>query len=321
MRHNKFKHSRKQAGKGIFSRFHNLLKHNRLGELLVFSGVLTPAELRVALVKQRQDCDHLGRVLVRERLVSQQALRRALIQQRTLRCLAVIVTIMISFSMFGSKQARANPIKDIPQQIHLAGVANNAFGSMKTYPALFGTEEQASYNLDPFTKWTGMFERFETAMNDERGRKIIESWKKDLIPYQNLSLYDMAEKVNHLINSQRYIVDNRNWGKSDYWATPVEFFTRGGDCEDFAIAKYTSLRALGVPEERLRVAIVHDEVKDIPHAVLIVYTEKGAVMLDNQMEYPVMTSETNRYRPIFSINRQAWWLHTKPTTTIIASAR
>lgn len=139
--------------------------------------------------------------------------------------------------------------------------------------------------------------------------------------YQGDSLYNMAYGVNDLINRQTYITDNRNWGKSDYWATPVEFLTRGGDCEDFAIAKYTALRALGVPEERLRVAIVHDEIKDIPHAVLIVYTEKGAVMLDNQMDKPVKTSETSRYRPIFSINRTAWWLHTKPQNTVIASAR
>lgn len=298
-----------------------MLEHNRLGELMVFSGALTPAELKLALAKQKTDYDHLGRVLVREHLISQQALRRALIQQRTLRTLAVIVTLMISFSSFGSKQARANPIKDLPAQIHISQTANVAFSAPEAYPDLFGTEEQASSNLSPFTKWTGMFERFETAMKDSRNRQVVEDWKKDLAMYQDESLYDMAYGVNDLINRQTYITDNRNWGKSDYWATPVEFLTRGGDCEDFAIAKYTALRALGVPEERLRVAIVHDEIKDIPHAVLIVYTEKGAVMLDNQMDTPVKTSETNRYRPIFSINRTAWWLHTKPQNTVIASAR
>ena len=55
----------------------------------------------------------------------------------------------------------------------------------------------------------------------------------------------------------------------------TDFFTRGGDCEDFAIAKYTALRALGVPEERLRVAIVHDDEKNLPHAILVVYTDNA----------------------------------------------
>jgi predicted transglutaminase-like cysteine proteinase len=134
------------------------------------------------------------------------------------------------------------------------------------------------------------------------------------------SMKSMAEGVNRLVNQKKYIIDKRNWGKSDYWATPVEFLQRGGDCEDFAIAKYTALRSLGFPEERLRVAIVQDTVKDIPHAVLVVYTDEGAFILDNQIKSLVDAEVKGRYKPIFSINRQAWWLHKSPSKTIVASA-
>ena len=135
-----------------------------------------------------------------------------------------------------------------------------------------------------------------------------------------LSLYEKAEAVHDMMNRTNYITDNKNWGKSDYWATPVEFLERGGDCEDFAIAKYTALSMLGVPEERLRLAIVHDKAKDIPHAVLVVYTERGSYILDNQFETLVNAQYGERYRPIYSINREGWWLHTQPKATLVASA-
>ncbi len=86
------------------------------------------------------------------------------------------------------------------------------------------------------------------------------------------------------MNKVRYIGDQKNWGKSDYWATPIEFLTYGGDCEDFAIAKYVSLRALGVPDRAMRIAIVKDTQKGIAHAILIVYTEDGPMVLDNQIK-------------------------------------
>ena len=165
-----------------------------------------------------------------------------------------------------------------------------------------------------------MFERFEASLQESSEKQVIRDWQADIAAFKDLPLFAMAEKVNNLINSQKYIVDGKNWGKTDYWATPIEFFTRGGDCEDFAIAKYISLRMLGVPEERMRVAIIHDEIKDIPHAALIVYTDKGAVLLDNQIKNVRYADTVNRYRPIFSINRQAWWLHTQPATIAPALA-
>ena len=146
-------------------------------------------------------------------------------------------------------------------------------------------------------------------------------WKSEIEKYKGMPLRTMAAKVNTFINKTPYITDSKNWGKSDYWATPVEFFTRGGDCEDFAIAKYVSLRALGVPENRMRIAIVQDTVKNIPHAILVVYTNSGAMILDNQSTVMKSADTVKRYKPIFSINRTAWWVHKAPTTTLVASAR
>ena len=55
----------------------------------------------------------------------------------------------------------------------------------------------------------------------------------------------------------RFIDDIIHWNKVDYWATPIEFLaSHGGDCEDFAIAKYFTLIQLGIPEEQLTLTYV-----------------------------------------------------------------
>ncbi len=220
------------------------------------------------------------------------------------------------------KSARAADIGDIPGQVRLASVANAAFTPVAYYPALFGSSERMSSNLKPFTKWTQMFDRFQASMNTNQGQKETAILRDELEPLKGQPLRVMAEKVNAMMNEVPYVEDQANWGVSDYWETPVEFLSRGGDCEDFAIAKYVSLRSLGVPEERLRVAIVKDLQKGVPHAVLIVYTDDGAIILDNQSAN-VRSADAlaGRYKPIFSINRAGWWLHSAPRDTMLASAQ
>lgn len=309
----------KRLKKGVFTKIKAVLERNRLGELLVLNGSLTSGELKQALASQRAEGGALGKVLIRQNLVSRKSLYGALAQQWTARSLIACAGLFLIFASFGSRPARADSIRDIPAQIVLVNAANRAFSPMSSYPPLFGSEERSSANLDAFTKWVGMFARFEAAAKDSRKAEIIGQWQNDIARYKDLPLEKMAEKVNSFVNRYPYILDNRNWGRSDYWETPVEFFERGGDCEDFAIAKYASLRALGVPEERLRIAIVHDLQKDIPHAVLVVYADSGALILDNQNERAEKATRVTRYRPIYTINRQAWWLHTSPSSTVIAS--
>lgn len=299
------------------------LERNRLGELLVLKGRLSPSQLRVALIQQRVSCAPLGRVLVQQKLVTRRELYKTLGQQWGLRCLTAAMAFAISFSGLSIKEARAADIGDVPAQIRLSPAANPVFAALQSYPALFGSQEKESGNLTPFTKWTEMFARFESeAANTADNGALIKEWKDHLNALRGEPLEIMAREVNNFINNYNYVVDSRNWGQSDYWATPIEFMRRNaGDCEDFAIAKYTALRALGVPEERLRVAVVHDKQKDIPHAVLILYADSGPLVLDNQSKDVLSGKGAGRYRPIFSINRSAWWLHTAPDDgTRVASA-
>lgn len=67
----------------------------------------------------------------------------------------------------------------------------------------------------------------------------------------------------------------------DYWASPREFRENSGDCEDYSIAKYFTLRALGVPKENMRIVVLMETIRNLPHAVLVVYMDGDAYVLDN----------------------------------------
>lgn len=310
----------KKPKSGIFSYLNSTLYKHKIGELLVIHGYISPLELRHALKIQKATNKPLGQIVVELNLINKYQLMTLLTGQRVLRLAAASMLYFCSLGI--SKKSHAEPIKDIPAKVLLASAGNMHFSKMNRYPSLFGANEKRSENLKAFTKWSDMFIRFEREMLRPSQNKVIIDLKAELAAYQSDSIHEMAAKVNAMMNKQKYIVDSQNWGKSDYWATPIEFLTRGGDCEDFAIAKYVALRALGVPEERMRIAIVQDMKKNIPHAILIVYSEHGAQVLDNQIKELRSASAISHYKPIFSINRTAWWLHTKPvkTNTIVASA-
>ena len=315
----KYKEQNRQR-RGIFSRFKSRLQKNRLGELLVLDGILSSQQLEEALVLSKQRGQQLGHVLVADHIVSRGVIRRTLAEQFVLRCSMTAVAIVISFASMGfAKQARAGQMQDVPQKISLV---QQSFEKASYHPRLFGSTEKRSTSLKAFTKWTTMFDRFDASLNSANGQNEIAKMKESLQDLRGLPLDKMASKVNAMMNAKRYITDANNYGQTDYWATPVEFFQRGGDCEDFAIAKYTALRALGVPENRLRIAIVQDLQKNVPHAVLIVYTDKGALILDNQIKTAISADRVTHYKPIFSINQDAWWLHTAPkgNVTVVASA-
>ncbi|MCI5061093.1 MAG: transglutaminase-like cysteine peptidase [Alphaproteobacteria bacterium] len=305
---------------GILSRLKARLRKNRLGELLVQDGALTSDQLDYALARSKKSGQQLGHVLVAEDLVSRGTIQRTLLEQFTLRCVMTGVAVFISLASMGfAKQARAGQIQDATTRISLA---YDSFEQVSYHPKLFGSTEKRSGSLKAFTKWTGMFERFNASLNSGRDQGAIGKFKQDLAALKGLPLEKMVSRVNSMMNAKRYVSDKANYGQTDYWATPVEFFKRGGDCEDFAIAKYTALKALGVPESRLRIAIVQDMQKNIPHAILIVYTDKGPMVLDNQIKSAIPASRVSHYKPIFSINQQAWWLHTAPkgNLTVVASA-
>lgn len=301
---------------GVFTAIALYLERRRIGDLLLAKGLVTEGDLQSALTLQKQTQTPLGQIFIEFGLISHTQLCAVLCKQAVLRSCAVLVMGVCMFMGLSTKKSWAEAQSSQNSGMVLASISPE-FSKMAAYPNLLGMGEKRSSNLKPFTKWTTVIGRFESHMR--ANPDIVKKIENRLENYRGQSLKEMADSVNDMMNERPYISDARNWGQNDYWATPVEFMKRGGDCEDFALAKYAALRTLGVPEERLRLAIVQDTQKNIPHAVLVVYTDEGAYLLDNQIKTLVNAERSGRYVPIYSINRHAWWLHSTPDGTRVAS--
>ncbi|MDJ0993237.1 MAG: transglutaminase-like cysteine peptidase [Dinoroseobacter sp.] len=87
-----------------------------------------------------------------------------------------------------------------------------------------------------------------------------------------------ARKVNQMVNTRfRQVSDQVQYSRIDHWALPT---SRGGDCEDFALLKKQLLIQKGIAPKRLSIATVLDK-KRAPHAVLVLRTDSGDLVLDN----------------------------------------
>jgi predicted transglutaminase-like cysteine proteinase len=92
--------------------------------------------------------------------------------------------------------------------------------------------------------------------------------------------------VHELVNEQPYREDSEQFGRADVWQSPLSFALRGGDCEDFAIAKYFLLRLLGMPAADLRVTVLTGRDRSEVHAVLLARLNGEWLVLDNRLEEP-----------------------------------
>lgn len=176
-------------------------------------------------------------------------------------------------------------------------------------------DQSFSEDLSIFTKWREVLEKY----NDEQAAGDIFTgvWKRSFQGLRGLSFPVMVKQVNEKMNSRPYITDWNRWQKTDYWATPGEFMEAGGDCEDYTIAKYLALKSLGVPDSLMRITIVYDLQKRVPHAILLVKTgHDNVLVLDNQNPVAAKVENIHRYIPIYSINHNGWWYHQSPAIFI-----
>lgn len=121
---------------------------------------------------------------------------------------------------------------------------------------------------------------------------------------------DELQIFNQFWNMVPYYGDQKHWGVDDYWATPVETLaSNGADCEDYSIAKYFSLKELGVPPESLRITYVRASKKNEAHMVLAYYPTPDAepYILDNLSGELVPASERNDLEPVYSFNDDDLW--------------
>jgi len=156
----------------------------------------------------------------------------------------------------------------------------------------------------------------EAIENQERkarfAKQRINDWHQLIDNHQDKTDQQKLEYVNAFFNTHvQFLDDQALWKKKDYWATPIETLTiGGGDCEDYAIAKYITLKRLGIDEEKLRLTYVKAIEINQAHMVLTYFENKRAIpfVLDNLIIDIKPANERNDLLPVYSFNGSGLWL-------------
>lgn len=131
---------------------------------------------------------------------------------------------------------------------------------------------------------------------------------------QSSPRYNELEKlraVTDFFNQIPYQLDSTIWQKENFWANPLELLGKNaGDCEDFAIAKYLTLKAMGVSGQKMRIVYVVAGKLKAPHMVLAYYEtpQSPPLILDNLTPRILYASERPDLRPIYMFSEQAIWI-------------
>ncbi|MCE0827394.1 MULTISPECIES: cysteine protease LapG [Buttiauxella] len=144
------------------------------------------------------------------------------------------------------------------------------------------------------------------------GGKRIDAWQQLLMQQRNKSESEQLTAVNLFFNQKlHYREDSDIWNNIDYWATPIESLRKGeADCEDYAIAKYFTLRQLGVSGEKLRITYVKAIRLNRAHMVLTWYETPNAipVVLDSLTNNILPATQRADLLPVYSFNDSGLWL-------------
>lgn len=163
--------------------------------------------------------------------------------------------------------------------------------------------------LDPVTLQQQLIARFGPTRV-----VLLKEWLQMLNSAKPLGEEAKLKRVNDFINRNIVFEDDISvWGQSDYWATPIETIGQGrGDCEDFAIIKYFSLRQIGIPSSKLR--LIYSKARlnapdgpiQVAHMVLAYYATPNAepLVLDNLDRTIRPASQRSDLHPVFSFNSE-----------------
>lgn len=147
---------------------------------------------------------------------------------------------------------------------------------------------------------------------DDSGYQRVVAMRDFINKHQHESDWQKLHLVNQFANRKvRFVSDRDHWSQLDYWASPLESLGTGaGDCEDYSILKYFMLRALGVPDDKLRLMYVRALRQNEPHMVLVYFEnpQDYPLVLDNLEPDIRSASERTDLRPVYSFNASGLWL-------------
>jgi predicted transglutaminase-like cysteine proteinase len=184
--------------------------------------------------------------------------------------------------------------------------------------ALFGTLEFTSASLQALPQWRRIVDDMATesaamaACTADAAKctsAALRSWRELQLQARPLNRMDRLRTVNEFFNRWPYKSDEEAFGRREYWASPTDFMTHSGDCEDYAIAKYFALRQLGLAKEELRIVVLYDRIRNVGHAVLAVYQDDDVLILDSLSNFIASHTRYRHYIPQYSMNETSRWAH------------
>lgn len=165
----------------------------------------------------------------------------------------------------------------------------------------------------------------------ERGAEAVREWRRMIAEAGPLDDLEKLQRANTFFNRRlAFDDDGVIWEQPDYWATPLETLGRGaGDCEDFSIAKYMSLRALGIPAAKLRLIYVRAQIGgpqsrvSQAHMVVGYFPSPDAepLVLDNLIGEVRAAGRRTDLFPVFSFNSEGLWLGGASTSSADPTTR
>lgn len=196
------------------------------------------------------------------------------------------------------------------------GLSRHALGAAHSDPnwGLSGVRIEVA-GLSQFAKWLEEAEP-DQVLREARPRLCnalsakscgLADFGDFLVRLRSGDRWTQIERVNRYVNGIAYRSDLSNWGRNDRWVSPSEFFARGGDCEDYAIAKYFALRSLGISKDDLRILIVWDRLNNRQHAVLLVNTKGEHWFLDSRRQVVRPWKDAEHYQPLYSVHDGFLW--------------
>lgn len=172
-------------------------------------------------------------------------------------------------------------------------------------------QQAASFNFDQLQQTAAR--RF-----GPQAANSIRDWQAALQDSKSSGEMEKLRFINAYINGRVTFVDDQTaWHVNDYWATPLESLARSqGDCEDYTIAKYFSLKYLGVPVSKLRLTYARARIGGPAstitqaHMVLAYYSAPDAepLILDNLISEIRPASRRADLAPVFSFNSEGVWM-------------
>lgn len=172
----------------------------------------------------------------------------------------------------------------------------------------------------PLSQWPRVLEEHDILMSAYEhclsGKGACDNnivhWQAFLRSQRQRSRLEQLIAVNKFMNARPYKQDNWLYDVSDYWAGVSEFLENSGDCEDFAIAKYFSLRQLGFDPGDMQVMLVYDVYSGTDHAVLRVALNDQVYFLDNRADLIDRAGFEKRYRPHIAFNEHDVYMFDRP---------